>query len=143
MTFFPNFWAKVKKTETCWIWTGAQSLGYGQTSIKHKVIWAHRFSYELHKGPIPDGLQIDHLCKNKLCVNPDHLEAVSQKENLRRGDGIAARNSKKTHCPQGHEFTPENTYHRKDKDGKFCRKCVTEQTMSRYYAKNLLEAEFC
>ncbi len=111
-----RFWARVKKTETCWIWTGCLNRdGYGHLSPS---AWeghcgAHRFSYEIHKGKIPDGLQIDHLCRVKNCVNPEHLEAVTQRENVIRGlsatvhksfwDGI-------NHCKRGHEFTEENTY---------------------------------
>lgn len=72
-------------------------------------IFAHRFSYIIHKGEIPPKLVIDHLCRNTLCVNPDHLEAVTHKENLLRGIGPTSINAKKTHCIHGHEYTPQNT----------------------------------
>ena len=71
--------------------------------------YAHRLAYELVKGPISDGLQIDHLCRNRACINPDHLEAVTQRENILRGEGVAALNARKTHCPQGHAYDEENT----------------------------------
>lgn len=80
-----RFWAKVKKTKTCWLWTAASSRGYGQLGINKKLIYAHRFSYELHRGKIPQGLHIDHLCRVKKCVNPRHLEVVTQRQNTIRG----------------------------------------------------------
>ena len=82
-----KFMLKVEKTETCWIWHGSKDKrkGYGRFIIYDKVDGeSHRISYKIFKGEIPKGLQIDHLCRNKLCVNPQHLEAVTQKENLRR-----------------------------------------------------------
>jgi hypothetical protein len=97
---------KVTKTDTCWLWTGAVGTsGYGRIGDGYRTDQVHRVAYELHVGPIPDGLHIDHLCRVKLCVNPDHLEAVTQAENNRRA--AAARTV--THCKRGHEFTPENT----------------------------------
>lgn len=113
----------------CWLWNVAQSsAGYGRFSYKGKMFSAHRVSYELHKGPIPDGLQIDHLCRVKRCINPEHLEAVTPKENTNRGDG----NFKKTHCPQGHAYTDENTH--KDKNGKrYCKACGSEKAKTKYW----------
>lgn len=86
----------------CWLWKGATACGYGY--FRHRP--AHRFAYELYRGPIPEGLQLDHLCRVRSCVNPSHLEAVTQGVNLHRGETIAARNAAKTHCPKGHEYTP-------------------------------------
>jgi hypothetical protein len=85
-TIEARFWEKVDKTDTCWLWTGSSDrLGYGRFSTWPSVTLAHRFAYELLAGPIPDGLVIDHLCRTPSCVNPDHLEPVTQRENLRRG----------------------------------------------------------
>src|SRR5688572_16860021 len=82
-----RFRAKVDRTGGCWLWTASRILsGYGQVRFEGKNQRAHRVAYALVKGPIPEGLVLDHLCRVKHCVNPDHLEAVTQAENLRRGD---------------------------------------------------------
>ena len=96
--------------DECWYWTAVTNPdGYGQLRIGRKMVLAHHLSYEHFVGPIPKGLQLDHLCRVRGCVNPRHLEPVTQRENILRGVGIAALNAKKTHCKNGHEFTPENT----------------------------------
>lgn len=101
----------------CWIWTGARSnTGYGiaeqpcSCGEASKPRPAHRVVYEALVGPIPDGLQLDHLCRTRACVNPVHLDPVTTRENTLRGTGPSAVNAAKTHCDYGHEFTPENTY---------------------------------
>jgi hypothetical protein len=91
-------------------------------------------AYELAIGPIPEGLTIDHLCRNRGCVNPAHLEAVTNRTNLLRGDGIAALNARKTHCKRGHEFTPENTYVWRE-GTRACRACHTAQEQARRQKK--------
>lgn len=103
----------------CWEWTaGRNNYGYGSVSMNSKSTLAHRVVYELLVGPIPQGLQIDHLCRNRGCVNPDHLEPVTQWENMQRGLSATW-----THCPWGHEYTEANTYRRPGRETRLCRIC--------------------
>src|SRR5438132_887862 len=89
----------------CWLWTGILSYGgYGRVKFKGKHYAAHRVSYEASRGAIPMGLQIDHLCRVRSCINPDHLELVTCRENLLRGNTLQAANARKTHCPAGHPY---------------------------------------
>src|SRR5258707_1706412 len=119
-----RFWAKVKKTDHCWYWTACKTKGYGEFAIGNKKqVRAHRFSYELKYGSIPKGLQLDHLCRNTLCVKPGHLEAVSPKINTRRGKAPSASMGRRTHCNRGHKFSIQNTYIRKAGHGRSCRAC--------------------
>lgn len=122
-----RLWAKIQKVDGCWLWTGhIDRLGYGRVRIGGKngvTGTAHRFMYELLVGPVPDGLTLDHLCRNRACCNPSHLDPVTQRENVLRGAGIAARRARQTHCIHGHEFTPENT--KVDAKGnRRCRECA-------------------
>lgn len=98
-----RFWAKVEKGDSCWLWTSAKTKGgYGEFHIGSRVLYSHRLAYELLAGPIPEGLTLDHLCRVRHCVNPAHLEAVSNRVNVLRGNGACARNARKTHCAKGH-----------------------------------------
>lgn len=106
-----RFLPKVEKTATCWLWTGSLfRSGYGAFRYGGQMRVAHRFAYGLLVGPVPEGLQLDHLCRVRRCVNPAHLEPVSQQVNMARGIGATAINASKDRCVNGHKFTPENTY---------------------------------
>ena len=104
-----RFWAKVEKTDSCWLWTAYRNrCGYGQFWDASRMVKAHRFAYELLVGPIPDGRETDHLCRVRHCVNPAHLEPVTHRENTMRGDTIPARQAARTHCPNGHPLVEGN-----------------------------------
>jgi hypothetical protein len=107
----------------CWPWRGnLNSNGYGRLYVGIHRRAAHRIAYELLVGPIPEGLTLDHLCRNHACCNPAHLEPVTNRENIMRGDTIPAANARKTHCLHGHEFTPENVGFCSD-GSRRCRTC--------------------
>lgn len=113
----------------CWLWT--QSVrgrsGYGSMSIDNRTVYAHRTSYQAFRGPIPNGKQLDHLCRVRRCVNPDHLEVVTSKINTLRSEAASAINARKTHCLRGHLFDESNTqsYVRSSTGSviRYCREC--------------------
>jgi hypothetical protein len=149
-----RFWTKVDKNGPlpahrpelgpCYFWTGAKmSGGYGSFGVENRrVVLAHRWVYEHFRGPIPDGLEIDHLCHNgsgcpggitcphRLCVNPEHLEAVTRRVNCLRGESPSAIHARKTHCPQGHPYVGENLYITST-GGRQCRICQSERSAQR------------
>jgi hypothetical protein len=106
----------------CWIWTGAKRSNYGLFWHEDKVVSAHIFYFKQTGGIIPDGFELDHLCRNPPCINPNHLEPVTSKINVRRGISPAAINAKKTHCKRGHKFTKNNT--KISEKGRRCRICL-------------------
>lgn len=128
-----------KHPNGCWIWAGCTTKGYGQVRARElggtKLV--HRVVYERLVGPIPEGLELDHLCRAPTCCNPAHLEPVTHAENMRRGQGllnmIATRRGL-THCKNGHEFTPENTYVNPGTNTRRCRECHRQWTR-RYLAR--------
>lgn len=133
--FITAFWAKVDKTGDCWLWTASTgSNGYGQVRKDNRPAPAHRVAYELTIGPIPEGLDLDHLCRVPTCVNPKHLEPVTARTNILRGTGPTAKNALKTHCLKGHPFDTANTYLRNGRHGiqRECRKCAA-LAMARKY----------
>lgn len=135
-----RFWQKVQvgASDECWPWIASiRPDGYGGFGVGQSTHLPHRIAYELARGPIPDGLVLDHLCHNpnecaggrgcqhRRCVNPRHLEPVEFVENVMRGASFTARNARKTHCPQGHAFTDENTYRWQGKNSRACRTCMS------------------
>jgi len=127
MTVLERIFARLEAEGECWIWTGAKTrLGYGQIRIERRTEYVHRTLYELAHGQIPPGLVLDHLCRNPSCARPSHLEPVSQKENVVRGES-GAWQRRKTHCPHGHPYSPENTYSRPSRPNeRACRTCRRE-----------------
>ena len=116
--------SKLDPKTGCLVWQGLLGLtgGYGRISVNDRDRYVHRVAWELANGPVPEGFELDHLCRNRACLNLDHLEIVTRRENVRRGVGLAAINARKTHCKRGHEFTPENTYI-DNRNIRYCRTC--------------------
>lgn len=124
-----RFWSKADTSggpDSCWPWTAAlSSHGYGHLMVDGRTLGAARLAYRLFIGLIPEGLTIDHLCRNRACVNPAHLEAVTNRDNILRGVGVTAENARKERCPEGHRYDLLNTY--VDPAGRrHCRDCNNE-----------------
>ena len=123
---------RVDMSGECWVWTAyLNHAGYGQMALDGVRHPAHRAVYMVLVGPIPEGLDLDHLCRNRACVNPDHLEPVTRSVNLSRGVGSGPRAALVTHCPAGHPYSPQNTY--LSKRGRNCRAC--HRISNREYAR--------
>jgi hypothetical protein len=122
-----QFWSKVKKSDGCWNWIGGHSIGYGCLAWNGKRDWAHRISYILTFGSIPEGLELDHLCRNRSCVNPTHLEPVTHRENVYRGESPMAYKKRQTVCVRGHSLDETNVYRIPSKPtSRFCRICASQ-----------------
>lgn len=136
-----RFWSKtIERQDGCWEWVGTRNQhGYGQVLLtRRKKRAAHQVSFEALVGPIPDGLVLDHLCRNHWCVNPRHAEPVTDRVNILRGEGIAAQLADRTHCRKDHEFSQENTYvtsqgHRKCKTCRRAHDAARQAERSRRY----------
>jgi hypothetical protein len=129
-----RFWSKVDLSGACWIWLATKAgSGYGQFSVSGSGstrvrVYAHRWAYEDANGPIPEGMELDHLCRRRDCVRPQHLQPVTHSENHRRRRGIkTGPYNVGTHCKHGHERTPENTGVNVN-GARFCRPCAREVT---------------
>lgn len=125
-----RFWSKVEPEPMsgCWLWNAATfSNGYGHIGNRKKNLLAHRVAYLALVGAIPEGLEIDHLCRVRCCVNPSHLEPVIHRTNILRGSGPSAENAAKTACQFGH------AYHVRSSGKRGCRRCDAEKKMARYW----------
>jgi hypothetical protein len=130
-----RFWAKVDAFGVCWEWQAAKDTkGYGVFNLRGVLVRAHRFAYETLMGPVPEGLELDHLCRNRICVFPGHLEPVTHRVNHARGDASIRRSitaAQQTHCKRNHAFTRENTYRDKKTGARTCRTCHKERERKR------------
>lgn len=119
-----RFWPRVDAFGDCWEWTGRRNKdGYGRFDVTaHGAVYTHTYAWEALVGPVPEGLELDHLCRNPACCNPDHLEPVTRKVNTLRGYGPSARHARKTHCPAGHPYDQSNT-HLDTRGQRNCRAC--------------------
>lgn len=127
-----RFWEKVDITNDCWIWTAGrfgrnQEYGCFYLTGGRKAVPAHVWAYEQKIGPVPEGLVLDHLCRNKLCVRPSHLEPVTHQVNILRGEGLAAKQARQTHCKHGHSLEDAFTTGNK----RNCRTCVNIRNSKR------------
>ncbi|MFF6829588.1 HNH endonuclease [Streptomyces longwoodensis] len=127
-TLLERIMQRTDRSGECWLWTGPLDRhGYAEIKVGGRHRLAHRLSYESFVGPIPPGLVIDHKCRVRHCLNPAHLEPVTNRENILRGVGPAAKNAVKTHCPQGHPYDDANTIIR-PQGNRRCRACHNAST---------------
>ena len=121
----------------CWEWQGVMQKGYGRIIVKDYPVYIHRLAAHVVHGDIPDGMEVDHLCKNRSCCNPSHLEIVTARENTLRGDGAGMRCARKTHCPNGHPYDIFS------KHGRSCRTCSNVRKLAGYHRRrgNVSRAE--
>lgn len=126
----------------CWVWTGrTDALGYGKMRGDGREVLTHRWGYEHFVGPVPDGLELDHLCRNPACCNYErHLEPVTRRENQLRGETLAARLAARTACSKGHPYTPENTYYNSRDNARQCKACNREKCHERYLRRKARKA---
>lgn len=130
-----QFWTKVEKTDSCWLWMAGRSGNYGCLSWLGKRAWAHRVAYQIVKGPIPKGLTIDHLCRNTKCVNPNHLEAVTTEKNVLRGESPPAKRARQRVCKRGHLLAGSNVYNPMTRPRtRHCLLCIAERALQRVSA---------
>lgn len=132
-----RFWGRVDKTDTCWLWKTPHTNGYGYISVDSKKQLAHRLAYQWFVGEIPDGLEIDHLCRRRSCVNPTHLEAVTSQENTLRGK-VSALRGKRTHCSKGHPLADhgrERLKRGRDRPYTYCVLCTKEASKRNYQSR--------
>ncbi len=149
MNLIERFWNKVEVLdEGCWQWKGGKTLhGYAQLwagKPEQKLLLAHRFSYTYFRSPITTGLEVDHLCRNRACVNPWHMELVSHAVNLARGNRskhIGLFHSLQTHCLNGHEFNHHNTYYHPIKGYRKCRICSAAHQRDLRQRRRLAKAD--
>lgn len=141
------FYSQIEITNNCWNWTGKlDSDGYGLSQdlkniIGFKTNRAHRVAYYIAVKDLISGLTIDHLCRNRRCVNPAHLEEVTNVENVLRGENFTAINARKTHCYNGHPFNEANTYNPPNAKARICRICQTNNNRKWYLANKVYKSE--
>jgi hypothetical protein len=139
-TVMERMMAKISIDENgCWNWTGTKNKGYGSIcfyrrgGVGSREKLAYAAMYELKVGPVPNGLELDHLCRNRACCNPDHLEPVTHRENILRGESLFAQQARRTHCPNGHSYTGKN-----NRGERICHICIREkQCIALRRARNL------
>lgn len=123
----------------CWLWVGNVDVGgYGRMRVEYRLTYAHRMSFSLFRKSIPAGFVVDHVCRVRSCVNPDHLRLATPRENtLENSCGLAAKNLKKTHCCNGHEFSDENIYRSDGRQHRRCVACTRSRNREHYQRRKM------